>query len=127
MSPRASREEVTIPQRGVRVKVGHEYDAAMSDGFYDQLFNAPGRAFSPVLEKVCRTSSYYPAPVIVSLAREQVRRCLAELNEKKLRSLTAGLLYNFQVLAHALELPIADPKLRQLAQELLPAELSSRL
>src|SRR5688572_16351492 len=70
-------EETLLTTRGgpkSRVKVGHEYDAAMSDGFYDQLFNAPGRTFSPVLEKVCRTSSYYPAPVIVSLARDTSTR-----------------------------------------------------
>ena len=63
----------------------------------------------------------------IDLAREQVRRCLAELNENRLRALTAGLLYNLQVLCHAFDYPIADPKLRQLALELLPVELSSRL
>ena len=63
----------------------------------------------------------------IELARDQLRRCLAELNEKRLRSLTAGLLYNLQVLSRALELPIADPRLRQLAVDLLPPELSSRL
>jgi hypothetical protein len=36
-------------------------------------------------------------------------------------------LYNLQVLSHALELPIADPTVRQLALDLLPVELRSRL
>ena len=60
-------------------------------------------------------------------AREQLRRCLTELDEKRLRFLTAGSLYNLQVLSRALELPLADPRLRKLAAELLPAELSGRL
>jgi hypothetical protein len=63
----------------------------------------------------------------VGLAREQVRRCLTELNEKRLRSLTTGSLYKLQVLSRAFDLPIADRRLRQLALDLLPAELRSRL
>ena len=63
----------------------------------------------------------------IDQAREQVRRCLTELNEKRLRSLDTGLLYNLQVLSRAFKLPIADPELRELAVELLPAELRSRL
>jgi hypothetical protein len=59
-------------------------------------------------------------------AREQLRRCLTELNEKRLRSLTAGMLYNLQVLSQAFELPIADPGLRKLAAELLPVEPVNR-
>ena len=70
-------EETLLTTRGgpkSRVKAGHEYDAAFSDGFYSLLFGAPGRTFSPVLEKVCRTSNYYPAPVIVNLARDTSER-----------------------------------------------------
>jgi len=63
----------------------------------------------------------------IDLAREQVRRCVAELNAKRLRSLNPGLLFNFQVLSRAFDLPIADPELRALALELLPGELRSRL
>ncbi len=70
-------EETLLTTRGgpkSRVKIGHEYDGAFSDGFYSQLFDAPGREFAPVLEKVCRTSGYYPPPVIVSLARDTTAR-----------------------------------------------------
>jgi len=63
----------------------------------------------------------------IELARQQVRRCLTELNEKRLRSLTTGSLYKLQVLTRAFDLPIADRRLRQLALDLLPAELRSRL
>ena len=61
------------------------------------------------------------------LAREQVRRCVTELNEKRLRTLTPALLYQLQVLSRAFGLPIADPQLRKLAGDLLPAELRTRL
>jgi len=63
----------------------------------------------------------------VDLAREQVRRCLAELNETKLRFLPSGLLYNLDVLTKGFELPIGDDKLRRLTLDLLPDELRSRL
>jgi hypothetical protein len=63
----------------------------------------------------------------VELAREQVRRCLAELSEKKLRSLSTGSLYNFLVLSHSFGLVATDPKLRELALDLLPGDLRSRL
>jgi hypothetical protein len=61
------------------------------------------------------------------LAREQVRRCLTDIDEGKVRSLTTISLYRFQVLAKAFNLSIADQKLHQLARDLLPADLRSRL
>ena len=63
----------------------------------------------------------------VDLAREQVRRCLAELSDKKLRSLSTGSLYNLLVLSHSFGLVATDPKLRELALDLLPGDLRSRL
>jgi hypothetical protein len=61
------------------------------------------------------------------LAREQVRRCLAELDEPKLRSLTTGSLYRLMVLSKGLGVPVPDPQLRELALELLPAESRAKL
>lgn len=61
------------------------------------------------------------------LAREQVRKCLERLDEKKLRSLTTGGLYRLQVLGKAFDQRISDPKLRELALSLLPAELRGRI
>ena len=61
------------------------------------------------------------------LAREQVRRCLATLDESRIRSLTTGSLYRLQVLGRAFDLPVADPGQRELARKLLPAELRGRL
>jgi len=61
------------------------------------------------------------------LAREQVRQCLADVDEAKLRSLSTGSLYRLQVLGQAYGLRIADQRLHRLALELLPAELSNRL
>lgn len=62
----------------------------------------------------------------VDLAREQVRKCLAEIDEPGLRLLTTGALYRLQVLSKAYNLSIADPKLKTLALDLLPSELRSR-
>jgi hypothetical protein len=61
------------------------------------------------------------------LAREQVRRCLAELSEKKLRSLSTGSLYNLLVLSRSFGLVATDPKLRELSLDLLPGDLRSSL
>ena len=61
------------------------------------------------------------------LAREQTQRCLAEVDETKLRSLTTGSLYRLQVLGKTYGLKIADQRLRRLALDLLPAESSDRL
>jgi hypothetical protein len=63
----------------------------------------------------------------VDLAREQVRRCLAELSEKRLRSLSTGSLYNLLVLSHSFGLAATDPKLRELALDLLPSGLRRSL
>ena len=63
----------------------------------------------------------------MDLAREQVRRCLKEVDEAKLRWLSTGSLYRLQVLCKAYGLPIADQRLRELARDLLPPELRSRL
>jgi hypothetical protein len=61
----------------------------------------------------------------VDLAREQVRRCLAELSEEKLRSLSTGSLYNLLVLSRSFGLVATDPKLDELALDLLPGDLRS--
>jgi len=63
----------------------------------------------------------------LDLAREQVRRCLAEATEPRLRSLSTGSLFGLLVLAHSFGLQIADPRLRDLALDLLPGDLRSRL
>ena len=59
--------------------------------------------------------------------REQTRRCVAELNEPKLRSLSTGALYTLMVLSHSLGIPISDPKLHELALDLLPPDLRENL
>ncbi len=61
------------------------------------------------------------------LSRAQLQRCLDELNEQRLRSLTTASLYRLLVLSKAFELEIADPSLRTLARDLLPAALRQRL
>jgi hypothetical protein len=61
------------------------------------------------------------------LAREQVRRCLADLNEMRLRSISTGSLYRLLLLAKAFGFEISDLSLRNLALDLLPADSRSRL
>jgi hypothetical protein len=63
----------------------------------------------------------------LEMAREQLRRSFAEMDDAKLRSLTTGTLYRVLALARVLGLPIADPRLRQTAWELLPADLRDQL
>ncbi|MEO6993475.1 MAG: hypothetical protein ABI273_07590, partial [Lacunisphaera sp.] len=60
-------------------------------------------------------------------AREQLKRCLAEADGKKLRSLTTGSLYGLEVLAKAFGMGIPDPALNTLALSLLPQDLRDRL
>lgn len=62
------------------------------------------------------------APAVV-----HARRCLAELDAAKLRTLSTGSLYNFQILLHATGLEITDPALHELARNLLPEDLRDKL
>jgi hypothetical protein len=61
------------------------------------------------------------------LAREQVRQCLAAVNEARLRSLTTESLYRLLAMGRAFGLGIADPRLQALARSLLPTELRGRI
>jgi hypothetical protein len=60
-------------------------------------------------------------------ARAQARRCLADVNERRLRSLSPGSLYRLLVLSHEFGFTIDDPRLRALALDLLPAEMRANL
>jgi hypothetical protein len=61
------------------------------------------------------------------LAREQVERCFADVNEKRLRTTSTSTLYQLLLLAKAFGLEIKDPRLRTLALDLLPADWRNRL
>jgi hypothetical protein len=61
------------------------------------------------------------------LSRVQTRRCLAEVNEVRLRSLSTGSLFDLLVLGRSFGLEIAEPRLRDLALGLLPGDLRSQL
>jgi hypothetical protein len=61
------------------------------------------------------------------LARDQVHRCIVDLTEERLRSLSTGSLYALLVMAHSFGFEIIDPRLRELAPELLPDALRSRI
>jgi hypothetical protein len=61
-----------------------------------------------------------------NLAQTQLARCLKEIDEEKLRSLSATTLYRLHVLNKAFGLSIADPRLKALALDLLPADWRSK-
>lgn len=61
------------------------------------------------------------------LAQVQAQRCLAEINETRLRALSTNALYQLLALNKLLGLEIADPRLRALALELLPSSVRERL
>lgn len=60
-------------------------------------------------------------------ARAQVERCLADIDEPSLRSLTTVSLYRFEKMVTGFGLEIKDPKLRELAESLLPPEMRADL
>jgi hypothetical protein len=57
----------------------------------------------------------------------QVKRCLAEIDDARIRLLTTGSLYHLLVLCKHFDVGIADPQLHALAIKLLPMELRERL
>jgi len=59
-------------------------------------------------------------------AREQVRRCLADLDETLLRSLTTVSLHRLQTMSRRFGLEFGTAEQRALAQQLLPPELRDR-
>ncbi|HUG10180.1 MAG TPA: hypothetical protein VMM36_04160 [Opitutaceae bacterium] len=61
------------------------------------------------------------------LAQIQMQQCFAELDEAGLRSLTPLTLYRFLALAKGLGMKAGDPKLENLARQLLPPEIRSTL
>lgn len=63
----------------------------------------------------------------IDQARTEAKRCLDEIDEPKLRSLTTVSLHRLLVLSRHFGFEIADPHLRALAPELLPAELRQSL
>ena len=70
-------EETLLTTRGgpkSRVKVGHEYDGGFCERGYDLLFNAPGRTYVPLGVGSYSTSSYYPPPAVVNLAKDTTKR-----------------------------------------------------
>lgn len=63
----------------------------------------------------------------VDAAREQLHRCLAEIDAPRIHSLTTATLYRFLALGKAYRMEIQDAGLRNLARGLVPAELRERI
>ncbi len=62
-----------------------------------------------------------------TVAREQVERCLYEMSETDVRTLSEGTLFRFLLLCKALGLEIEDTQLRDLARSLVPEALRAQL
>jgi len=60
-------------------------------------------------------------------SRSEIRRCVDDVDEARLRSLPTGSLYHLQVLMRAFGMRIADPRLQRFASDLLPPDLRSRV
>src|SRR5258708_4267725 len=63
----------------------------------------------------------------MDLSRVQVQRCLKDIDEARLRSLTTYSLFHLLGLGKAFGLAIADPRLRNLSLDLLPTDLRNCL
>jgi hypothetical protein len=63
----------------------------------------------------------------LDLARVQVSKCLEQVDDDKLRSLSTKALFRFHVLLKGFALQIADPGLRAVSMDLLPSDLRGRL
>lgn len=63
----------------------------------------------------------------IPLARTQAQRCLEEMGELDLRGLSEATLFRFLMLTKALNLPIQDAHLREVAKGLLPPPLRAQL
>ena len=61
----------------------------------------------------------------MELSRAQVQRCLADIDEARIRSLTTYSLFHLDYLRKGFGLEINDPRLQQLVTELLPVEQAS--
>jgi hypothetical protein len=57
------------------------------------------------------------------LAKQQAHRCVEEIDEARLRSLTTVSLYRFQALIKGFGLKVENPQLRELSRTLLPVEM----
>jgi hypothetical protein len=60
------------------------------------------------------------------LAREELGRCMAQLDERGLRHLPAGTLSDLLVVGETLGVEIPDANLRRLAAELLPPSMRKK-
>jgi hypothetical protein len=63
----------------------------------------------------------------IDLAQARLQRCLSEADADSLRALSVNTLFRLQMLRRAFGLEIPDPRLQDLAMDLLPSDLRSRL
>jgi hypothetical protein len=93
---------------------------------FQQVIAGLPQAGALELEDRIRLAMVLVAGGRTDMAGEQVRQCVAELDDRRLRRLTPDTLRDFLVLAEKLDVRIADPQLRELASELLPPVMRGR-
>ena len=90
-----------------------------------RLSDSPGRPLA--LDRRVSLAVVLALARHMDLARLQLQRCLVEIDERNLRSLSVGALYRLEVLCRADGETMADPQMQKLALELLPQFLRGRL
>jgi hypothetical protein len=63
----------------------------------------------------------------IDRSRLEMQRCVDDADDARLRALSIGSLYHLHVLMKAFGMKIADPRLQQLALDLLPPDLRKRI
>lgn len=107
--------------------------ARQNTAAFDQIFGSIRQTLSNGLDRLLSWDRRLSLAIVLAqggqneLARPPLQRCMAELSEARVRALSAGSLYRLLVLSKALDVPVTDPKLRELALALLPAEARARL
>ena len=121
MEPGLAADRASLPAQAmlayVQGKAGEGGDFAAT---VDRIVAAVPAALELAPEDRIRLAFVLAAADHPDLAQEQLDRCLRGLDEPELRGLTAGSLRDLLLLTEKFQMPIADPRLRQLALELLP-------
>jgi hypothetical protein len=118
---------------GALVALAEVQKAREDDDAFGKAFNAVLSNLSSGTDRSLAWDRRVSLAVVLALgkrsdlSREQVRRCMADINEARIRSLTTGSLYHLLVMAKAYGFELSDAKLQGVAMKLLPSELRERL
>jgi hypothetical protein len=118
---------------GALVALAQVAKAQGDDEAFDKVFSALVSNLSSGSDRSLAWDRRVSLAVVLALGGRsdlsvvQVRRCVAEIDDARIRLLTTGSLYHLLFLCKHFDVPISDPALRALAMKLLPSELRERL